>query len=61
MYKIDDISYVISKLGHDSRFEFDPGSENTFFWNKPVDDDRTRYIETNIGIRVYGTTSPVDI
>ena len=59
-YRIDDMSYVMSKLSQDIRFDFDPGSGNTFVWKGPIDDERTRDIKTDIGIRVYGTIRLVD-
>ena len=59
-YRIDDLSYIMSKLNQDSRFDFDPESGNTFIWKGPIDDGKTRNIKTDIGIRVYGTIRLAD-
>ena len=59
-YRIDDMSYVMSKLNQDSRFDFDPGSGNTFIWKGPIDNGKTRDVKTDIGIRVYGTIRLID-
>ena len=59
-YRIDDMSYVMSKLNQDSRFDFDPGSGNTFIWKGPIDNGKTRDVKMDIGIRVYGTISLID-
>jgi hypothetical protein len=59
-YRIDDMSYVMSKLNQDSRFDFDPGSGNTFIWKSPIDNGKTRDVKTDIGICVYGTIRLID-
>ena len=50
-----DVSYIMNKLNQDSRFDFDPGSGNTFIWKGPIEDGKTRDVKTDIEARVYGT------